>query len=66
MVLTSKSNNNTTMKEEIEEQLKKITAARIRLNAEIEIAKTMMPDDVDSERHYNGLARAIDKYPQYS
>lgn len=54
------------MSEELEKQLNTIQFARIRLNAEIEVAKLMMPEEVDIERHYNGLKRAIDKYPEYN
>lgn len=53
------------MEQEMKDQLQRIKIARIRLNAEIQVARSMLPDEVDTVIHYDGKQRAINQYPRY-
>lgn len=49
----------------MKEQIHSIRIARARLAAEISVARKMLPDDVESELHFNGAFRTIEKYPEW-
>jgi hypothetical protein len=54
------------MKELITEQTARLRMAKIRADAEAKVLLQMLPDDLQSELHYNGEKRARQCYPEYS
>ena len=47
-------------------QINAIKVARARLNAEISTARAMLPDEVDSEWHYSGSTRTLERFPEWA
>ena len=54
-----------TMNEVIAEQTTRLKMAKIRAQAEAQVMRQMLPEDVQSELHYNGKDKAIQRYPEF-
>lgn len=50
----------------MKDQIQRITVARARLNAEIAVARAMLPDNVESDLHFNGAYRASQDHPEWA
>lgn len=55
-----------TMKEAIREQTQKLRIASIRMNAEKEVLRQLLPEQVQKDLHYNGKTRAIERNPSFA
>ena len=53
------------MDEHLKKQLEAVKRARLRYNAELNIARELLPESVQSDVHYDGKTRAIQRNPQY-
>ena len=49
----------------IQEQVMKVNHAILRLNAERQVLRGMLTEDVQSDMHYDGSDRAIKRHPKY-
>lgn len=48
-----------------EEQVRAISVAKARLKAEMDVGRSMLPESVQEDCHWDGCPRAMDKNPKY-